>query len=172
VAFFKSNLQSNTPAAAAGRSVRLRGTLQSITSDSATIRTRAGDLVTVVLPADLVVNESFPMELSDIKAGTYVGVGGMPLPDGSQRAIGVTVFPESARGTNEGHYPYDFAPESTMTNATVADVAAAPEGRKLRLRLQGRRKDDHRSAGDTDRQFQAGRPQPAGAGRRRGGDSA
>jgi dienelactone hydrolase len=134
VAFFKSNLQSNTPAAAAGRSVRLRGTLQSITSDSATIRTRAGDLVTVVLPADLVVNESFPMELSDIKAGTYVGVGGMPLPDGSQRAIGVTVFPESARGTNEGHYPYDFAPESTMTNATVADVAAAPEGRKLRLR--------------------------------------
>jgi hypothetical protein len=50
----------------------------------------------------------------------------MPQADGTQRAIAVTVFPEAMRGTGEGHRPFDFLPQSTMTNATVADVAAAP----------------------------------------------
>src|ERR1700710_2103355 len=60
----------------------------------------------------------------------------MPRPDGAQRAVGVTVFPENMRGTSEGQFAYDYAPESTMTNATVADVVAAPEGRKLRVRYK------------------------------------
>ena len=60
----------------------------------------------------------------------------MPQPDGVQRAIAVTVFPDAMRGTGEGHRPFDFVPQSTMTNATVADVAAAPDGRKLQLRYK------------------------------------
>jgi hypothetical protein len=47
------------------------------------------------------------------------------------------LFPERARGAGEGHRPFDLAPESTMTNATVADVAAAPQGRRLRVRYAG-----------------------------------
>src|SRR5258706_16367672 len=60
----------------------------------------------------------------------------MPQADGSQRAIAVTVFPESARGSNEGHYPFDLAPQSTMTNATVEGVASAPDGRHLQVRYK------------------------------------
>jgi hypothetical protein len=41
------------------------------------------------------------------------------------------------RGTGEGHRPFDFLPQSTMTNATVADVVAAPDGRRLQVTYNG-----------------------------------
>jgi hypothetical protein len=116
--------------------LRLRGVLQSVSPTSATLKTRSGEVVELALPPSLVVSEVYPIELSDIKAGSYIGVGAMPQPDGSQRAMAITVFPESARGTAEGHRPFDLAPESTMTNATVADVAAAPQGRRLQVRYK------------------------------------
>jgi len=31
-------------------------------------------------------------------------------------------LPEAARGTQEGHFPYDFGPTSTMTNANIDAV--------------------------------------------------
>ena len=134
VAFFKANLRG--AAVAESPAVRLRGVLQSVGPTSATLRTRSGEVVELALPPGLVISEVYPIELSDIKAGSYIGVGAMPQPDGSQRAMAVTVFPESARGSGEGHRPFDLAPESTMTNATVADVAAAPQGRRLQVRYK------------------------------------
>jgi carboxymethylenebutenolidase len=133
MSFFKANLQQGAGNAASSPAVRVRGTLQSVTATSATVKTRSGETVTLALPADLVVNEVYPIGLADVLAGNFIGVAGLPQPDGSQRAIAVTVFPESARGSNEGHFPFDLAPESTMTNATIAEVTAAPQGRQLRL---------------------------------------
>ena len=139
VAFFKTNLPATTTSAAAANSapsVRLRGTVQSVTPGSMTVKARSGEVVALALPASLVVNEVYSVALADIKAGSFVGVGALPQADGSQRAIAITVFPEAARGTGEGHRPFDFMPQSTMTNATVAGVAAAPEGRKLQLKYK------------------------------------
>jgi hypothetical protein len=82
------------------------------------------------------VIEVYPVTLADVKAGSFVGVGGMPQPDGSQRAIAVVLFPENMRGTGEGHYPFDFLPQSTMTNATVADVARSADGERLELKYK------------------------------------
>ena len=48
----------------------------------------------------------------------------------------MTLFPEAMRGTGEGHRPFDFLPQSTMTNATVAGLASA-DGRNLRLQYPG-----------------------------------
>jgi len=128
-------------AAAPPTTVRVRGTLEAVGPDSVTIKTRTGEVVELSLPPNLVVSEIYPVELSDIKNGSFVGVGGFPQADGSQRAIAVYVFPEAARGTGEGHYPFDYAPQSTMTNATVAGIASAPEGRKLQLKY----KDDEKT---------------------------
>jgi carboxymethylenebutenolidase len=138
VAFFKTKLVGTAATAASNASpmVRLRGTLQAVTPDSVTLKTRSGEVIRLALPANLVVSETYPTELSDIQAGSFVGVGAMPQPDGSQRAIAVTLFPESARGVGEGFRPFDLQPESTMTNATVAGVAAAPDGRRLQVRYQ------------------------------------
>jgi carboxymethylenebutenolidase len=134
VAFFKANLGGAS--AAAERPVRLRGTLQSVGADRIVLRTRSGEVVELALPPTPVVSEVYPVELSDIRAGSFVGVGGLPQPDGSQRAIAVTVFPESARGVGEGFRPFDLMPEATMTNATVAGETAAPDGRRLLVRYK------------------------------------
>ncbi len=113
--------------------VRLRGTIESVEAASMTLKERSGEVVRLALDDRLVVNEVLPIELSALRPGAYVGTAAMPRPDGSLEAIEVLVFPESARGTGEGHRAYDLRPGSTMTNATVADLAAAPQGRRLTL---------------------------------------
>lgn len=120
--------------------VRLRGTIEKVEAGSITIRERSGEVVTLVRPADMALSEVLPLKLADIKPGSYVGTAAMPQPDGTQLALEVLVFPEAARGTGEGHFPWDLQPQSTMTNATVADLAAAPSsvpgGQKLVLKYK------------------------------------
>ena len=116
--------------------VRLRGTVQNATPTTLTVKDRSGETVTLGLPDKLVVQEVYPIALADIKAGSFIGTAALPQPDGTQRAIAVMVFPESARGTGEGSRPFDLQPDSTMTNATVADLAEAPTGRTLRLKYK------------------------------------
>ena len=113
--------------------LRLRATVQSVDATSMTVRERSGEVVRLALDDKLTVSEVLPIELSALKAGAYIGTAAMPRPDGTLEAIEVLVFPESARGTGEGHRPWDLQPGSTMTNATVADLAAAPQGRRLTL---------------------------------------
>jgi len=133
VSFFKARLQTANMSPV----LRLRGKIESVSATRMNVRERSGELIELALPANLVVNEVYPIALSDIQAGSFIGVGAMPQADGVQRAIAVTVFPEAMRGTGEGHRPFDFMPQSTMTNATVADVMAAPDGRRLQVRYQG-----------------------------------
>jgi len=134
VAFFRSNLA--TPVTSSARPVRLRGTLKAVTARGIVLRTRAGEEITLALAPNLVVNEVYPITIEDIKPGSVIGVGALPQPDGVQRAIAVTVFPEAMRGTGEGHYPFDLLPQSTMTNATVAGVAGSSVGRRLQVRYR------------------------------------
>ena len=133
MSFFKARLQDG---ASTEPVVRLRGTIAAVSGTRLQVNERSGEQLDLALPADVVINEVYAIALSDIQAGSFIGVGAMPQADGVQRAIAVTVFPESMRGTGEGHRPFDFLPQSTMTNATVADLASAPEGRKLQLRYK------------------------------------
>jgi hypothetical protein len=118
------------------RTARIRGTITALSDSRVTVKERNGDTVDVAIAPDARLTEVYPVTLADVKPGTFVGVGGMPQADGSQRAIAVVLFPENMRGTGEGHYPFDFLPQSTMTNATVADVAAASDGRHLELKYK------------------------------------
>lgn len=118
-------------------SVRLRGTLESVSSEQIVLNERSGRRVELAVSPQLTVTEVYPATLADIHPGVFVGVGAMPQADGTERAIAVTVFPEAMRGTGEGHYPFDFLPQSMMTNATVAEVAAAPNGERLQLQFRG-----------------------------------
>ena len=122
--------------APAARGVRLRGTIEALSDTRMTLRQRNGEPIELALAPKLAVTEVYPVRLSDVHAGDFIGVGALPQPDGTQRAIAVTLFPEAMRGTGEGHYPFDFLPQSTMTNATVADVAASPDGERLEVRYK------------------------------------
>jgi len=129
--------QAPTPA---NPTLRLRATIEKVDATSLTVRERSGEVITLVRPAAMDVSEVYPLALADIKPGSYIGTAAMPQADGSQLALEVVVFPEAARGTGEGHRPWDLRPESTMTNATVADLAMAPSsvpgGQKLTLRYK------------------------------------
>ena len=129
---FAVHLAGAQPAPAT-QPLRLRATIESVDATSMTVKERSGEVVRLALADNLVVNEVLPIELSALKSGAYIGTAAMPRADGMLEAIEVLVFPESARGSGEGHRPYDLRPGSTMTNATVADLAVAPQGRQLKL---------------------------------------
>ncbi|MBO1078941.1 hypothetical protein [Roseomonas haemaphysalidis] len=110
------------------RPVRLRGVIDSVSADSMAMTTRTGEKVTVGLPANLRVNQMLAAKLSDITADSYIGSAAVAQPDGTLRALQVTIFPPAARGTAAGHFPWDLGPESTMTNGTVATMTNGTVG--------------------------------------------
>jgi hypothetical protein len=121
--------------------VRVRGTIEGII-DSAVylVKTRDGAELKVTLPEKPQIAGIVKASLSDIKEGSFVGVTAMPKPDGSLSALEVHIFPETMRGTGEGHYPWDRRPQSTMTNANVEQIAAAVDGRTLTLKYKDEEK--------------------------------
>ena len=77
-----------------------------------------------------------PSKMADIKPGMFVGSAGMMQPDGTQKAIEVHIFPESMRGTGEGHYDWDLKPKSKMTNGNVEQTVAAVDGPILSVKYK------------------------------------
>ena len=116
--------------------VRVRGTIDRVEGDIYVIKARSGSEVKVRLPENVMVVALTKASLTDIKQGSYVGVSGMPQPDGSQKALEVHIFPEAMRGTGDGHRPWDLQPSSTMTNGAVEQTSASANGQTLTLKYK------------------------------------
>jgi hypothetical protein len=116
---------------------RIRGDIVAIEGTKLQVRTREGPIASIDLDEHYTVTAVVRVDPSAIERGSFVGTASMPQPDGTLRALEVLVFPESARGSGEGHYPWDLQPGSTMTNATVAEVVDVGAGRRMTLRYQG-----------------------------------
>jgi len=116
--------------------VRVRATITSIDGGVLTAKARDGVEMKVKLANNAPVNEIVKVPLDDVKTGAYVAVTGMPQPDGSQKALAVFIFPEAQRGLAEGHRPWDFAPNSTMTNATVDSQIKGVDGQTLTVKYK------------------------------------
>ncbi len=115
---------------------RIRGHVVSFDGKALVVETREGPVVTIGLPETAAVSETVPLALDAIQANSFVGIASIKR-NGQETAMEVVVFPEAARGTGEGSYPWDLAPESTMTNATVGTLAAGANGRTLSLTYKG-----------------------------------
>jgi hypothetical protein len=118
---------------------RTRGTINVVGSDSMKLTSRTGDKLIVTLTSSTTVVAIVPIKLEEIQPGSFIGTAAMPQADGAQRALEVHVFPESMRGTGEGHRPFDLQPQSTMTNGTVGSVTGTT-GRTLTVTYQGGQK--------------------------------
>jgi hypothetical protein len=116
---------------------RIRGDIVSLQGDILTVHRRSGDTVSIEVKPDVGVSALKVIKLSDIKAGSYVGAAATTGSDGKLTASSVLVFPDAARGTNEGHFAYDFGANSTMTNANVDTVVTGTNGRDLKLSYKG-----------------------------------
>jgi len=115
---------------------RVRGTIEGIDGDMLAVKSRAGEDFTLRMTADMRVVGIVKIALSDIKIGSFIGTTTVPRPDGSQNAVEVHVFPEEMRGTGEGSRPFDLRPNSTMTNATVAQTVAGNDGHTLLIKYK------------------------------------
>jgi hypothetical protein len=100
------------------------------------VKGRDGAELTVKLADNARVSGIVKASVSDIKPGSYIGTSALPQADGSQRALHVHIFPEALRGIAEGHTPYDVQPGSTMTNATVAEVAGMADAQTFLLKYK------------------------------------
>jgi hypothetical protein len=110
------------------QTVRVRGTIEAVNGSVLTVKSRAGETLTVKLADNVNVVALVKASLADIKPGSFVGSAAMPEADGSFKAVEVHIFPESMRGTGEGDRPYDYKPKSTMTNGTVGTVGTVGSG--------------------------------------------
>src|SRR5438552_6159187 len=81
-------------ASAQQATVRVRGTVERVEGDIYVVKARGGSDVKVKLPENVMVVALTKATLADIKQGAYVGVAGMPQPDGSQEALEVHIFPD------------------------------------------------------------------------------
>ncbi|HEY1235487.1 MAG TPA: DUF5666 domain-containing protein [Candidatus Binatia bacterium] len=122
-----------------GKPLTVRGKIASVEKNSLKVTTSGGDVM-VNYRDDVRIGGVEAAQLSDITAGSYVGTTAVKQPDGTLKALEVHIFPESSRGTGEGHRPWDLAPGSTMTNANVEKVEKVPvektQGQLLTLKYK------------------------------------
>jgi hypothetical protein len=100
----------------------VRGTLASVSDSALTVSTPGGE-VRVALAQPVTVYERRPADLSHVTDNSFVGVTSVPLPDGTQRATEIHIFPKELRGLGEGSRPMGQqggGSRSTMTNGSVA----------------------------------------------------
>jgi hypothetical protein len=121
--------QSPTPS-------RVRGTIEGVDGDVLAVKSRSGEDVKLHMAGDMRVVGIIKISLAEIKVGSFIGATTVPGPDGAQNAVEVHVFPEDMRGTGEGSRPYDLRPNSTMTNATVAESVAGNDGHTLTIKYK------------------------------------
>jgi hypothetical protein len=117
--------------------VRVRGTVERIEGPVYIVKTRDGSEVKLVTTEDKPLFVAIvPATMKDIKQGMYVGSAGTMQEDGTQKAIEVHIFPESMRGTGDGHYDWDLLPKSKMTNGSVEEAVTAVDGPVLRVKYK------------------------------------
>jgi hypothetical protein len=115
---------------------RVRGTIESVDGETLMVKSRSGEDVKLTMTGDVRVVGIVKIALSDIKVGSFIGTTTVPGPDGGNNAVEVHVFPENMRGTGEGSRPYDLKPNSSMTNATVAESVVGNDGHTLLIKYK------------------------------------
>jgi hypothetical protein len=122
--------------ASAQETVRIRGTIESIDGPVYVVKNRDGTELKLTMTDNPLYVAIVKSTMADIKPGMFVGSTGMTQPDGSQKAIEVHIFPESMRGTGEGHYDWDLKPNTKMTNANVEQTVAGVDGPLLSVKYK------------------------------------
>ena len=122
--------------ASAQETVRIRGTIERVEGPAYVVKNRDGSELKLTVTDNPLFVAISPSTMADIKQGMFVGSAGMMQPDGTQKAIEVHIFPESMRGTGEGHYDWDLKPQSKMTNGNVEQTVAAVDGPILSVKYK------------------------------------
>ena len=115
---------------------RVAGTIDKVEGKTLYIKSASGP-VTLTLADNAVIVARVKATAADIKAGDYVATGGVPQPDGTQKAVELRIFPDSMRGNGDGHRPgWPGAPNGTMTNGAVGQTVTSVDGPVLTVKYR------------------------------------
>lgn len=120
--------------------IHVRGNVVSFSGSMLKVKTREGETVDVALADDWQVAGVANAQVTDIKPGDFVGIASLPKADGGDGALEVLIFPPAMKGLGEGSYGWDLKPNSSMTNATVADAVKDVDGRTVTVTYHGKEK--------------------------------
>ncbi|HVI12488.1 MAG TPA: hypothetical protein VM822_06430 [Pseudolabrys sp.] len=126
-----------TTAVFAQQPVRIRGQIEKTDGSTLSLKTRDGSMLDVKVADDARVAALVKASLADIKNDSFIGVAGMPRPDGSIEAFSVHIFLPAQRGlVADRHFNWDAKPGSTMTNAYVESSVAERDGQAVMVKFK------------------------------------
>ncbi|MCD7109433.1 hypothetical protein LRX75_10290 [Rhizobium sp. DKSPLA3] len=120
--------------------IRVRGTVESLDGNTLSVKTREGTDAKILLKDGWKVSSVAKASIDDIKTGDFVGIASLPTAEGGDGALEVLIFPAAMKGTGEGSYAWDLKPNSSMTNATVANAVKAVDGQTVTVTYKGKEK--------------------------------
>jgi hypothetical protein len=120
--------------------VHIRGSIVSAGDKTVRIKTREGKTLDVALAGDARIAGVARAAIADIKPGDFVGIASLPRADGGDGALEVVIFPPAMKGAGEGSYGWDLKPNSSMTNATVANAVKGVDGHTVTVTYHGKEK--------------------------------
>ncbi|QND42016.1 hypothetical protein HB770_06270 [Rhizobium leguminosarum bv. viciae] len=120
--------------------IHVRGSIVSYSGSALKVKTREGETVDVTLADGWKLASVANAAVTDIKPGDFVGIASLPSAGGGDGALEVLIFPPTMKGAGEGSYGWDLKPNSSMTNATVADAVKGVDGRTVTVSYHGKEK--------------------------------
>jgi hypothetical protein len=104
------------------QTLRLSGTIERVDGNTIYGKGADGGAITLKLADKTAITAVLKATFADIKPGDYVGTGGAPQPDGSQKAVELRIFPKPQE--DGGHFSDGWygAPNGTMTNGFARPV--------------------------------------------------
>jgi hypothetical protein len=116
---------------------RIRGEVVKADGGMLVLQTREGATLNVKVADDARVGALVKAALADIKNDSFIGIAGMPQPDGSIQAFSVHIFLPAQRGVvPDRHTPWDARPGSTMTNAYVESMVQEKSGESFMVKYK------------------------------------
>ena len=124
-------------AASAQQPGRIRGQIEKADGGMLSLKTRDGTMLNVKVADDARISGLVKASLGDIKNDSFIGIAGMPQPDGSIEAFSVHILLPAQRGVvPDRHGPWDAKPGSTMTNAYVESMVQGKDGETLMVKYK------------------------------------
>jgi hypothetical protein len=118
-----------TATATAQQAGRIRGEIVKADGANLELKLRDGGTMNVKLADDVRVSALVKASLADLKNDTFIGIAGVPRPDGSIEAHSIHMFLPAQRGVvPDRHGPWDSRANSTMTNAYIEGTPSVDAG--------------------------------------------
>jgi len=116
---------------------RIRGQIEKADGGTLSLKTRDGSMLDVKVADDARVAALVKASLADIKKDSFIGVAGMPRPDGSIEAFSVHIFLPAQRGVvADRHFNWEAKPGSTSTNDYVKSSVAEKLGQWIMVKFK------------------------------------